>query len=939
MRSKIFFCNLLNLININCCVYFYLFIFAKGLLFSLFSTSVYIYIYTFMYVIFYLVYLSIFYIIFIFYFSFYIYIYIKIFYYTNFNILAVWHFKLFYFFLTVLNFLRKKNNFKKIVKPKNIFLKKYFFIYKVSISIYNIFIINIYKLIFKYYGYCINLYIFKFIFLDYNVFLLNIDYFFGNKKLLNFFNFNKHLILSVVVYVNFFFKKLNLKYNYNEQLYLYFFFVLTNFNFRFINNFNFSKLIFSKLYAVCFLILNFYNLYKNLLNFFFRNYYYILKSSLLILKNLKKNKSNVYFSKLNFLNSEKFLKYKKSFKFFFSSLFFDVKSLVLFLDSDYFLNFSLLGFKKKFSYSFFVQEIINLMINSSINFSKNIPYLSSFKILNKNVKDSLVYFDSSCFEISNISSFDDINYINTFFVEDFFFFFNSFFNEFYFFEMCFFDFEFFEFDFNFYELYDYYNIKNLNKFYKEFIFDFLDSDFLSEKEEDETYIFVDFYNDLFMTNLNFFSYDLFFFFDELTYNNYINNFVLVNLFDILYYLSYNKFNLTYYDSFSFFIKNEINSYIGNCIQMESLNLWDFYFDLLLENLFNVNLLKKNRYLSNKYLDLVNFDFFTFQVKFSRFDRFKKPKIVFTDFDELISYKYRYYQWSNDFNNVLGFLNFDKSDPAFFYATELEIFTGYQNLYYGFRDDKFFDVFFKNDLKGYSKVYDLDFYNYYLINDRLVYNYDQDVFSYIQFESLKFNSLNITLLNDRFFKYLDTNLLNSVKYDYIYSAQNYHVDFSELNFTQLPASLYTYDNPKMGFLLEDRFFFTHQADDYYTDFYFSLYESSDDFVYPFDYKALQIYNPLDYFSFLNINSSKNLEHFIYNLFFDYYFYSLKILLLNHILFYEYNIFVNVSCIFGPVKSFVFSKNKLKFFEKLYFIYNSWSTIFLNPESFQKNFFFF
>jgi len=216
--------------------------------------------------------------------------------------------------------------------------------------------------------------------------------------------------------------------------------------------------------------------------------------------------------------------------------------------------------------------------------------------------------------------------------------------------------------------------------------------------------------------------------------------------------------------------------------------------------------------------------------------------------------------------------------------------------------------------------------------RLTYLYDQDVFSYIQVENTQ--KFNFEFLTFNFFRFLDSNLLSNLMYKKKYNLKKYHLDFTELDEHKLPYIAYAYKDPSQSFLIDEPTYLLSDINfDLDPTFYrdLSLYQLNTS--YPFDGLQNLMLNFTNY-SALPESKFITLNYFMYLFFFDYFIYSLKILLLDNILYYEYNYILSTNFIFGPITVYLHINKKKSIFEKLSFIFNKLVNFFYDFSNFEK-----
>lgn len=703
-------------------------------------------------------------------------------------------------------------------------------------------------------------------------------------------------------------------YTFKKQIYFYiinFFNLLKLSNFQY--NFYYNLLYYTYLYKLVFFKFNFYKFYFARLEFFFLNFFSINS----FLNNSLKNylKMSVFFKEeKNFLlfEQKKIFSLKKNpiVKYTVSSFFFNQLSYKLFYNNSYYNYYLLLLYKTFYSFDFFKNEVISLFYNSDFFLKKinlkntsldSISFLST-QIFNSFFNDVLFFFPVDYYEISNVSSLNDVNLTNTFLVDSFFFFVSSFDNIYLLFDLAlaFGD-----------DIYDFDSEAALtNRFYMQ----------IERLEDEYDNLGITYDSHYFFKILNLVDYKNFFFFKELVYLN-VNKFLLVFLYDIITYFSYNNFYLI---KSNLFLKTFINpekiayQYVLNLLSYQTINLWDYYFFFLFESF--TPAITKNIYLNNKF-KLIN--------KFSVND-FKNRNVLrlkeIKKFDLIENREYNYLMSKTahsslshhfwDFSFLHNYEYHEFVTP--WHLKQHEKKTVYSGFEYMFIDN-------------YSYLYDLDFYINYNTLNRASYFYDQDIFSYLYFENRQ--KFNLDILNDFFFKYLDSNLLHPVLYERKYHLLNYHVDLTELDDNKYPYQFYSYQDLSQGLFLDERFTLTRFS--YLYDFTagmdLNIYNTLN-FMYPVDGLMANISNVL-YYSGITLNIMPKLELYLYDFFFDYYCYSLKILLLDYILFYEYGIYLNTTFVFGPIKSFLLSSVKLSYFERFKFHYYRISNFFLDPNNFE------
>ena len=339
---------------------------------------------------------------------------------------------------------------------------------------------------------------------------------------------------------------------------------------------------------------------------------------------------------------------------------------------------------------------------------------------------------------------------------------------------------------------------------------------------------------------------------------------LLYLYEIVLFYGYNDFNI--FGSFGN-MKNAYLSYFMENFYDETITLWDVYFFHLNENL---SYLSTNRYLYNR---------------FSMFN----PTLSKNHFKYTNDYKFRGYR---------PITTVDPDDYEYFYGIKMFTYPEY------YSENSFLTAYL-----------DLDFYVEYIDVLELSYIQDQKLYFYSTVETSTLNDINLKLINPRFFRYLDSFLLSPLKQhqnininnflkspekvleddDYIYEVDDYEVIHKNLDNTVITNEEY----PAHLHLEYDDIF-----KDYSRMLDAQIYVASSDS--PFE---LMQKNMINVFSYMGIQYEYNftvLDDFLFRFYFDYFFFSLKVLTLNTVLMNEYYLALPNYYVIGPVKEYAQDK---------------------------------
>lgn len=408
----------------------------------------------------------------------------------------------------------------------------------------------------------------------------------------------------------------------------------------------------------------------------------------------------------------------------------------------------------------------------------------------------------------------------------------------------------------------------------------------------------------FLKTFNFDILDYYFFFDEYS-SNYINTYLFIFLYDVLFYQKINRINYFLINV----ISDNVTSYFYELFHFDVCNLWDYYFIYLFENIRYNSKVLNNYIFSDKYA-LLN------EYSLDKFDN--KYKV-----EDLDYFKFKA-------KDVKKMKNINKLYLTSYLSEDLD---GHLNEY----TSEFYPngTFF---IDNYRNLLDLEFYVHYNNIVEESYRYDQCNYTYLQFEKLKV--VNIELLDEHFFRFIDLFLLPKNIRDSLYVEENFHFEFDVVEEDLIPAEFYPYDDDeesfyssKNSFTLRDRFINDFPEENIVEDI--NLYVISN--YTPFE--TLQIYfkNVLDYKGFDLTKTYSNVEYFLYNFFFDYYYYAMKMFLLEYILFYEYNTFLPNMYVLGPISEHIMSFNDLSGFQKVVFFFNRLCNFFLDFQNFERFYF--
>lgn len=746
----------------------------------------------------------------------------------------------------------------------------------------------------------------------------------------------------------------NLIRNYYVQLYI-FIDIFNVFKFKFFEillvyeSFLFSSVFMFNVYLIFFPWINFFALYKAC----FLRYYNL---SVYLAGSLEKQEGDV-----NVIAREKiggglsfgaafadkapssvaFFKNNAVFKYSFSHFLFKKNLFILFYNNSFFNFYLLLLYKRFFNFDLFKNEILHLhfgiaqdplldiervpLFEDCDGFDLNgFSMLKTYKILNRfNSNLTLFNLNARLFEISNLNFKFDLNITNSHLVEDFLLFNTYFMNVNFFYE--YFDLERPQHDYDTGQVLDEAALDLVTDSLRVYKYcDDADFDYMS-----------------FINSFNFVDNTDFFFFSELGGLN-LNQYVLPFLYDIVFFFSKNNYYHNYVNFYLasgnlLLLNNEamaLHAYILDNLKSQTCTLWDIYFYFLYETFDKY--IYKNRYLKNvESISLVRkyttreFPHRNAMAK----HEFKKFDISAADFFEAPS---TFLFFKNKFWHLRKFAQYFydiffediETVELFRYFKAKKDFKKFENSYFHFDNAE------REFIDNYSNMADLEFYIDYNTLYRMTYFFDQDVFIYLYFENAELPP--IKGLNDRFFKFLDTNLLPPVMYENYNRLESYHLDFADLEYNNLPYMFYNYKSVGKNFLTTEPMSLLSEEEEFQENFDMAeditIY-SNTSFNYPVDGFASHMVNVIDYTGLQSIGTYKNLDLYLYSFFFDYYYYSLKMLLLDYILFYEYNIFLPTSFFFGPIQMESLSLKKLTFYERCLFVFNKLLNYFLDIGNFE------
>lgn len=587
-------------------------------------------------------------------------------------------------------------------------------------------------------------------------------------------------------------------------------------------------------------------------------------------------------------------------------------SIVRFLFDDFFIQkkyynliynekvglikqFNILLYNKKYSVEFFNTKILNLLLKDYK--SLNIPKLSKNNVIPvKTINNQYIYFDlmlfQFIFELEHISeigiyrkkrgeTYDKLNIVDMY---------DSLFlldiaggnNVLYFYIL---------------EYFHYKKLKNsdtakYDRFKQPFIF----HKFFQNTRFFPASVYVTFM-DFYLLNLS--DYMLFIFYDEYNFN-YIHKCNFVCLYDVLLYYNYVFKNHLYDYSILMLDKDIYTSiytykYISNNILYETQTLWDMYIYYITESYYT---LINNIYLYKKYEPFIN------QI------------------------------YNNVYKNKDFFIKKRK-------RRRLQRFRPYKKLV--------------RLHENFSIIVDMDFYVNYNDLYRQMYLIDQDIYSYIHFESFVNNDINLNLINKRFFRYLESVLIGQIGYNAKYNANSYYVNVEPFTYDKLyTASKNTDVNANRHMIIDHYFMYEKNIrQDFTSQYNFGVKKNIG--------VAWQLYDFLDFTStkingstellfdrvskhFLNINQYMgfkvnykflSIDYFIYNFFFDYYLYTIKVLTLDYILYQEYNIKLSSNYNIGPIKEYAMLANVfLKMRDRFFIRWRNFSLFWLDFDFFEK-----
>jgi len=764
---------------------------------------------------------------------------------------------------------------------------------------------------------------------------------------------NKRYIEYIYTYTLFlnYFKRLESLFLFMKSTFKHVLYKSKNFNSLFINIYKF-------LYSIYFNTLNFYDFYIKKISELFNMYMYIYIENNITYNNSffypGKNyfKSNVLKINLNFYKSNSLM------KFLFRDFFFNKHIFRLVYNNKFFDYYSLLLFKKYYAFDFLKNELFDIILSKielnkdNINYNTEI-YFKNNLIRNNNFKfDDLVYYYIDFVEIANIKSYKDENLVSTINTESFFFVANYYYNNYsyYIFNIDLLLGDYFKDLMYIYKLpYVYYIdnlyentvLKNPYKYVNELVWlmddsfnfwDYVEKNNLplnlynvySELSDQMDLFEEDNFNDgeigssFLLKSLNLEIYDQFIYFDEYSYN-FINIFIIPFLYEVILLYSFNNFkyiNIQLYNIIDF----KYNYFYINLLY-ETQTYWDIYIYFLLENLSSKLLINPYIYKKHNFIK----KYFIRDFKYRK-DYTKK---------ELKNESYLSNIINNDYIFCKDFYNMYNIDLIPFYKMKKKKWFKFNKNY--ILEDDFRPIDGYQYIDDYSFLYDLDFYVEYNTFMRLIHQNDQDLVLYSQFElNTLIQKAPIKFINERFFKFLDSNLLSDSLYQLINSYERIRLDLQSTNkfYNKYNYEYKEYDmSDRTGFFSDDVKFFAEGSETFVPESDVTLYEFLTNET-PFEAKNKYLYNFIEYTGFRKMTDFSNLEFYFCNFFFDYYIYSMKVLLLDFILINEYNYYLNTTYIIGPVKEYVTSRTNFTFFEKCVFFFKKFIKNALDLNSYEN-----